>query len=225
MTIVIIDCGHVTIESLIVTTTETMPRRERARLAKRRRITLAAAELFHEHGFDATTTEQIAERADVAKGTIFLYAKTKARLLLLVYEAEIEDAVAAALGDLRPNAPIVETLVALFGRFFQMYERDIGLARRFAQELMLAAPDDAGQVISTTAAFLARLAALIRGWQSAGRVAADVDAALAARTTFALYSSTLLGWLSGQIPSAAARDELLARSFALHWRGLLIDSL
>src|SRR3954469_6796383 len=152
MTIVIIDCGHVTIESLIVTTTETMPRRERARLAKRRRITLAAAELFHEHGFDATTTEQIAERADVAKGTIFLYAKTKARLLLLVYEAEIEDAVAAALGDLRPNAPIVETLVALFGRFFQMYERDIGLARRFAQELMLAAPDDAGQVISTTAA-------------------------------------------------------------------------
>jgi AcrR family transcriptional regulator len=188
------------------------------------RIARAAAELFHQHGFNATTMEQIAERADVAKGTLFLYAKTKARLLLLVYEAEIEDAVAAALRDLQPDAPIVNTLVALFGRFFQMYERDIDLARRFAQELVLAAPDESGQVISITAAFLARLAALIRGWQADGRVAADVDATLAARTTFALYSSALLGWLSGQIPSAEARDDLLASCFALHWRGLIIDS-
>src|SRR5215203_4820178 len=129
MTIVIIDCGHITIESLIVITTEAMPRRERARQAKRRRIARAAAELFHEYGFDATTTEQIAERADVAKGTLFLYAKTKARLLLLVYETEIEDAVAKALRDLQPDAPIVDTLVTLFSRFFNMYERDIDLAR------------------------------------------------------------------------------------------------
>jgi hypothetical protein len=133
--------------------------------------------------------------------------------------------VAAALADIQPDAPIVETLVVLFGRFFQMYERDIDLARRFAQELVLAAPDEAGQVIPTTAAFLARLAALIRGWQAAGRVADDVDSALAARTTFALYSSTLLGWLSGQISSAAARDNLLARSFALLWRGLIVDTV
>jgi AcrR family transcriptional regulator len=206
-------------------TIESLPRRERARQAKRRRSARAAAELFLEDGFEATTTEQIAARADVAKGTLFLYARTKARLLLLVYEAEIEDAVAAALRDLQPKAPIVETLVTLFGRFFQLYERDIDLARRFAQELVLAAPDEAGQVISTTAMFLAHLTALIGGWQAAGRVAADIDAALAARTTFALYSSTLLGWLSGQIPSAAARDDLLARSFALHWRGLIIDLL
>jgi TetR/AcrR family transcriptional regulator, cholesterol catabolism regulator len=205
------------------TKTSALPRRERARQAKRRRIALAAAELFHEHGFDATTTEQIAERADVAKGTLFLYAKTKARLLLLVYEAEIEDAVADALRAIQPDAPIVDTLVALFGRFFQLYERDISLARRFVQELVLTAPDRDGQVISTTTAFLARLAALIRGWQSAGRVAADVDASLAAQTTFALYYAALLAWLSGQIPSAAARDDLLARSFALHWRGLIIE--
>jgi AcrR family transcriptional regulator len=202
---------------------ESLPRRERARQAKRERIARAAAELFHERGFDATTTEQIAERADVAKGTLFLYAKTKARLLLLVYEAEIGDAVADALRDIQPEAPIVDTLVGLFGRFFQMYERDTNLARRFVQELVLATPDEDGQVISTTAAFLGRLAALIQGWQASGRVAADVDAFLAARTTFALYYAALLGWLSGQIPSAAARDDLLAKSFALHWRGLIRD--
>ena len=218
MTVVII------IHRSLLETIESLPRRARARQAQRRRIARAAAELFHQHGFNATTTEQIAERADVAKGTLFLYAKTKARLLLLVYEAEIEDAVAAALRDLQPDAPIVNTLVALFGRFFQMYERDTDLARRFVQELVRARPDADGQVISTTAAFLGRLAALIQGWQASGRVAADVDAFLAARTTFALYYAALLGWLSGQIPSAEARDDLLASSFALHWRGLIIDS-
>jgi TetR/AcrR family transcriptional regulator, cholesterol catabolism regulator len=202
-----------------------LPRRERARQDKRQRIAHAATELFHERGFEATTTGQIAERADVAKGTLFLYARTKSQLLLLVYEAEIEKAVADALRALQPDAPILDTLIGLFGRFYQMYERDIGLARRFAQELVLAAPDKEGQVISTTAAFLAQLTALVRGWQSAGRVAADVDARLAAQTTFALYYAALLGWLSGQIPSAAARDDLLARSFGLLWRGLIVDSL
>jgi AcrR family transcriptional regulator len=205
------------------TDVEALSRRERAQQAKRRQIARAAAELFHERGFDSTTTEQIAERANVAKGTLFLYAKTKARLLLLVYEAEIEDAAVAALRDIQPDDPIVDTLVALFGRFFVLYERDADLARRFVQELIFTPPDEDGQVISTTAAFLGRLAGLIRGWQSAGRVAADVDAFLAAQTTFALYYAALLGWLSGQIPSAAARDDLLSRSFALHWRGLMAD--
>jgi TetR/AcrR family transcriptional regulator, cholesterol catabolism regulator len=203
--------------------TESTSRRERARQAKRRRIARAAAELFHERGFEATTAEQIAERADVAKGTLFLYAKTKARLLLLVYEAEIGDAVADGLRAIQPDAPIVETLVVLFGRFFQLYERDIELARRFVQELVLTAPEADGQVIATTAEFLGQLAALIRGWQAAGRVEADVDALLAAQTTFALYYAALLGWLSGQIPGAQARDDLLARSLVLHWRGLMID--
>src|SRR4026208_154836 len=96
---------------------KSLARREREREAKRRGLARAAAELFHEHGFDATTTEQIAERADVAKGTLFLYAKTKARLLLLVYAAQIEDAVAEALRSLQPDAPIVESLVALFSHF------------------------------------------------------------------------------------------------------------
>src|SRR5438046_185677 len=100
MTIVNNDYGHNSITRCTLAIIEALPRRARARLAKRIRIARAAAELFHEHGFASTTTEQIAERADVAKGTLFLYAKTKARLLLLVYETEIEDAVIAALRDL-----------------------------------------------------------------------------------------------------------------------------
>ncbi|MDJ0349728.1 TetR/AcrR family transcriptional regulator [Cryobacterium sp. PH29-G1] len=59
-------------------------RRERNKEVKQARIFAAAAELFAEHGYAAVTTQQIAERADVANGTLFRYASTKAELLLMV---------------------------------------------------------------------------------------------------------------------------------------------
>jgi AcrR family transcriptional regulator len=59
-------------------------RRERNKEAKQARIFAAAAELFAEHGYALVTTQQIAERADVANGTLFRYASTKAELLLMV---------------------------------------------------------------------------------------------------------------------------------------------
>ncbi len=78
----------------------TLGRRERNKQQKLERITAAASELFAEHGIDDVTTQQIAERADVGTGTLFLYAKTKGELLLLVqnahYAVALEKGIAAA---------------------------------------------------------------------------------------------------------------------------------
>ena len=49
---------------------------------KRRRIVEAAAALFVEQGYRKTSMDEIARRAHVAKGTLYLYAKTKADLLV-----------------------------------------------------------------------------------------------------------------------------------------------
>src|SRR5215471_10225818 len=43
----------------------------------RRRLFVAAAELFAEHGYRATSVDQIARRAGVAKGTFFVHFPTK----------------------------------------------------------------------------------------------------------------------------------------------------
>ncbi len=48
-------------------------RRERARQDKRERIVAAARELFARHGVGAVTTQQIADRTDVAIGTLYLH--------------------------------------------------------------------------------------------------------------------------------------------------------
>jgi AcrR family transcriptional regulator len=94
-------------------------RRERNKQAKLERITAAASELFEKHGVDEVTTQQIADAADIGTGTLFLYAKTKGELLLLVqnthYAAALErgraaaaDAATALDGVMALVAPVVE---------------------------------------------------------------------------------------------------------------------
>ncbi len=71
-------------------------RRERNKQNKLDRITAAAGELFAEHGVDEVTTQQIADKADIGTGTLFLYAKTKGELLLLVQNSSYVDALEKA---------------------------------------------------------------------------------------------------------------------------------
>jgi AcrR family transcriptional regulator len=52
------------------------PRRRR-KYARPRELLTAALSLFIEKGFDATRTEEIAERAGVSKGTLYLYFQSK----------------------------------------------------------------------------------------------------------------------------------------------------
>ena len=53
--------------------------RESNKQEKLERITRAARILFTQKGFDGTTTREIAHRARVGAGTLFLYAKDRDR--------------------------------------------------------------------------------------------------------------------------------------------------
>ncbi len=64
----------------------TLSRRERKKRETRRRIYSAAFELFLEKGFEHTTVEEIAERADVGKGTVFNYFPRKSSFLAALVE-------------------------------------------------------------------------------------------------------------------------------------------
>ncbi|MBB5155341.1 TetR/AcrR family transcriptional regulator [Saccharopolyspora phatthalungensis] len=59
----------------------------------RERILAAAGELFAEHGFDATPTSRIAERAEVPKGLIHYYFRRKQDLLAALVEQLPEELV------------------------------------------------------------------------------------------------------------------------------------
>lgn len=60
------------------------PRRER----KRSRILSAATQLFIQHGYRRASLDDVAARAGVAKGTVYLYFPSKADLLVAALQSE-----------------------------------------------------------------------------------------------------------------------------------------
>ena len=59
-----------------------VPDRERQREAKRQAVLQAAAQLFNERGFHATSLDDIAARLCVSKPTLYYYVKNKDEILL-----------------------------------------------------------------------------------------------------------------------------------------------
>ncbi|MER7447248.1 helix-turn-helix domain-containing protein [Microbacterium sp. NPDC097977] len=118
-------------------------RRERNKLQKLERITAAAAELFTAHGIDDVTTQQIAEKADVGTGTLFLYAKTKGELLLLVQNAHY--AVALETGRLAAAAATstLDATMALLRPIIECNRVQVENGRTYLREMVFGNPADA----------------------------------------------------------------------------------
>jgi len=82
-------------------------RRPRQREIQPGQLTAAALELFLEHGFAGTRMEDVASRAGVSKGAIYLHFATKEELFRAVVRAGIVpriDQAEAAISDFRGSA-------------------------------------------------------------------------------------------------------------------------
>lgn len=81
--------------------------------ATRRRIRSAALELFADHGFDGTTVEAIAERADVSARTLFRYFPTKETVLFSAAEARFGEIPRLVTARPEEEAPFEAFVAAL----------------------------------------------------------------------------------------------------------------
>jgi len=197
-------------------------RREKNKADKLRRIEEAARALFAERGYDATTTREIAERADVAAGTVFTYFPEKRLILLRLVRGDVDRAIERAFRTLPtvPPADPVDALVHLFGAIYRAYARDLGLARVFVKELLFV--EDAATVESATwtLSFITRLSAVMEGWRRGGALGPHVEPATAAYQVFALYYFGLVGWLGSAPITPALRDTLFRAALEQLMRGL-----
>jgi AcrR family transcriptional regulator len=63
-----------------------MTRKEREKLARRELIVDTAEELILEKGFEGATMDEVAEKAELGKGTLYLHFKSKASIYLAICE-------------------------------------------------------------------------------------------------------------------------------------------
>src|SRR5215207_3103293 len=115
-------------------------RRERNKQQKLDRITAAASELFAEHGVEEVTTQQIADKADIGTGTLFLYAKTKGELLLLVQNAHYAEALERGVADAAGTADQVDAVMAIVQRIVECNRIHVENGRSYLREMVFGDP-------------------------------------------------------------------------------------
>jgi len=110
--------------------------RERHTARTRDAIVGAALELFEQQGFEATTVDEIAARADVAPRTFFRYFPTK-EAALFARAADDRERIAAAL-DARPASehPFVSLTIvsSAFAAEMEKQQKDIRLLQKLSSE-------------------------------------------------------------------------------------------
>jgi AcrR family transcriptional regulator len=193
-------------------------RRERQKRERRDRIAAAAGAVFAEKGYDAATTREIAERADVSIGTLFAYAPDKRALLGLVFRDALRTLTAESFAAVDPGAPVLDQLVAVFGARFALWGADPALARHAVRETMALTYD--GTPPPETE-LRAALVALVDANQARGALDPAVETELIARVIVDIYLSENRSWLAGEQPDLAAGLADLRRALALALRGVI----
>ncbi|NJM44664.1 MAG: TetR/AcrR family transcriptional regulator [Brachymonas sp.] len=82
-------------------TQERADKRERRKEARPGELLAAALDLFVEKGFATTRAEEVAQRAGVSKGTLFLYFPSKEELFKAVVREHISGTIKEAFGELK----------------------------------------------------------------------------------------------------------------------------
>jgi len=119
-----------------------LSRRERNKQEKLDRIVAAATELFGERGVDDVTTQEIADRADIGAGTLFLYAKTKGELLLLVQNSTYADALAEGKQAAEGVTDPLDAVIAIVRPVVECNRKQIDNGRTYLREMVFGDPGE-----------------------------------------------------------------------------------
>lgn len=170
-------------------TARTSARTERTR----QRLYDAAVQLIAEQGLTATTVDQIAERAGVAKGTVYYNFTGKAELFSGLLERGI-DRLAETLRAAAYGRPPMDALDAVVGAelgFIGEYE---AFARMLLAETWRSGGDwqHAARLIRERAVEV--VAGVLRDAVSAGELRADLDVGTAASAVFGMVLTVALDW-------------------------------
>jgi TetR/AcrR family fatty acid metabolism transcriptional regulator len=102
---------------------------------QREAITSAAVSVFSKKGFHQASVEEIARRAGVGKGTVYLYFDDKSRLFAAAVAEGIESIIADLRAELESDLPFPQHLERLLKKNVSLYLEYGDLTRIFSNEL------------------------------------------------------------------------------------------
>ncbi|MGY1497945.1 TetR/AcrR family transcriptional regulator [Streptomyces sp. QTS52] len=187
--------------------------RERKKIKTRMAIRAATYELIGDQGYDATTIEQIAERAEVSQSTVFRYFPTKEDIVLTdEYDSMLEEELRARPAD----EPWIDSLRYVLKRAVGISSMEEPEVTRLRSRLMLEVPAVRSRMIesmSETGRLLCRVIA-----ERTGRDAADLEVRVYAMSLIGGLSEVTVYWAQNDFKDSLA--DLLDRTVTVFEHGL-----
>jgi len=177
-------------------------RTERKKEETRKRIIAVAMDLFNKQGFDQTTVEQIAEEADINKGTIYNHFPAKEAIICAYVQRIIKEqrpetlSQAMQLPDTRSR--LVSVLYKAVDWFHVKSNRDI-FEKYYtfrAQKVFQVFRDFRDGDLSESSGFRDVLAPIIETGKEAGEIRRDMDSMILAAHLETMYSNWAVLWVA-----------------------------
>lgn len=194
--------------------------RERHKMDKLQRIANAAIAQFGQNGYDATTLRDIARDADVALGTLSLYARDKRDLVLMIFNKLIPPLFERGSHNVDRAASLVDNMIALYEPCYRAYAGNPTLYRIVLGQIyngpgsVHAEENDAIRI-----AILGHMGDIISHAIASGECRADADVGIQSRSFFYLYFTAVRVWLFQNEPDPTQGLTTLRTFFAELMRG------
>src|SRR5665648_1188764 len=105
-----------------------MNRRERKKEKTKDNIIDCAVGFFKEKGFKQTSMEEIAEKSDVSKGTLYNYFQDKESILVGYFQSIIADYSVEIYGSFEEHKDLITQLNKLLELVYHIFQNDMILA-------------------------------------------------------------------------------------------------
>ncbi len=188
-------------------------RRENGKQDKRRRINEAARSVFTEFGYKSASMREIARRAGVATGTLFLYAPDKRNLLLWIVNDDLARVTADTIADVKAGrvpGNLLDQLIYIFAARYRYGSTHPDLSLHALQEIVIkpnvnGVPTSDPEHDRHVFAMREHITELVRHHQREGHIRANEDAGTIARLILAIYHATIRNWLRDTTNGDAAQ--------------------
>lgn len=192
-------------------------RREQNKLQCRARILKASRQLFSTRGFEQTTMDDVAARAEVSKATLYNYFTSKDSLLMGIAEAALEEICQLIADELKDEPDAVQKLRRVMQTFVLDSVRYLALCRKIAYLNSFVESD----LYQTRLEMLRLLGTLVAQAQAQGTLRADVPAQSIVDLLMGLYFTTQFQWPQLAQYSREECIERLDRQFDLTLAGVM----
>jgi len=190
------------------------------REAKRLRILMAAATEFAEYGFNNTSIEKIAERANIGKGTVYNYTHSKEQLFAECLQHFCEELLnlfeVTMTGD--SELTVLQRIPVLSDKLADLANRRKDFVTLFFRSIFGASGVGRDLAVQSAREIISGIERLIVQGQGMGIVRKDASAALMASMVFMnrLIFSRMLDSLELLDHTHAEQAMFL---YEVHWRG------